>query len=100
MLAGKKLAYIEANAAAAQCTMELLATTPLEVVYSPTMTALPDAHYDILLAGIPVSIRDLSQHRDKLERASKLADHWCWPCRATPGQRRNAAAGRHCRLFA
>ncbi|MBS5175869.1 MAG: two-component sensor histidine kinase BarA [Klebsiella oxytoca] len=83
-LAGKKLAYIEANAAAAQCTMELLATTPLEVVYSPTMTALPDAHYDILLAGIPVSIRDLSQHRDKLERASKLADHLvlALPCHA------------------
>ena len=83
-LAGKKLAYIEANAAAAQSTMELLATTPLEVVYSPTMTALPDAHYDILLAGIPVSIRDLSQHRDKLARASKLADHLvlALPCHA------------------
>ena len=83
-LAGKKLAYIEANAAAAQCTMELLATTPLEVVYSPTMTALPDAHYDILLAGIPVSIRDLNQHRDKLARARKLADHLllALPCHA------------------
>ncbi len=38
-LAGKTLAYIEANAAAAQCTMELLTTLPLEVVYSPTFSA-------------------------------------------------------------
>ncbi|WP_148653788.1 hypothetical protein, partial [Klebsiella pneumoniae] len=39
---------------------------------------------DILLAGIPVSIRDLSQHRDKLARACKLADHLvlALPCHA------------------
>ncbi|EPK6502123.1 two-component sensor histidine kinase BarA [Klebsiella aerogenes] len=73
-LAGKKLAYIEANATAAQSTMELLATTPLEVVYSPTLSALPDAHYDILLAGIPVSMRDLSNQREKLVRACSLSD--------------------------
>ena len=73
-LTGKKLAYIEANSTAAQSTMELLATTPLEVVYSPTLSALPDAHYDILLAGIPVSMRDLNTQRDKLTRACSLAD--------------------------
>ena len=73
-LAGKKLAYIEANTTAAQSTMELLATTPLEVVYSPTLSALPDAHYDILLAGIPVSMRDLSNQREKLVRACSLSD--------------------------
>lgn len=72
--AGKKLAYIEANTTAAQSTMELLATTPLEVVYSPTLSALPDAHYDILLAGIPVSMRDLSNQREKLVRACSLSD--------------------------
>jgi two-component system sensor histidine kinase BarA len=74
-LAGKKLAYVEANTMAAQCTMEQLAATPLEVVYSPTMSALPDTHYDILLAGIPISKYGSGQHRDKLAKACALADH-------------------------
>jgi two-component system sensor histidine kinase BarA len=74
-LAGKTLAYIEANAAAAQCTMELLTTLPLEVVYSPTFSALPEAHYDILLAGLPVSMRDLSQQKDNLAKACAMADN-------------------------
>ncbi|MDX6041714.1 two-component sensor histidine kinase BarA [Scandinavium lactucae] len=73
-LAGKRLAYVEANAAAAQCTLDLLATTPLEVVYSPTFSALPDDHYDILLVAVPVSMRDLSIHADKLERARAMTD--------------------------
>ncbi|MEB8194853.1 two-component sensor histidine kinase BarA [Raoultella terrigena] len=83
-LRGKTLAYIEANAAAAQCTMELLANTPLEVVYSPTFSALPEAHYDILLAGIPVSMRDLNQQKDKLTKACSMADNLLLvlPCHA------------------
>ncbi|MCF6688095.1 two-component sensor histidine kinase BarA [Raoultella terrigena] len=83
-LRGKTLAYVEANAAAAQCTMELLANTPLEVVYSPTFSALPEAHYDILLAGIPVSMRDLNQQKDKLNKACSMADNLllALPCHA------------------
>ena len=83
-LAGKTLAYIEANAAAAQCTLELLATLPLEVVYSPTFSALPEAHYDILLAGLPVSMRDLSQQKDNLTKACAMADNLllALPCHA------------------
>ncbi len=33
-LKGKRLAYVEPNAAAAQCALDILSTTPLEVVYS------------------------------------------------------------------
>lgn len=39
-LAGKRLAYVEPNSAAAQCTLDILSETPLEVVYSPTFSAL------------------------------------------------------------
>lgn len=38
-LAGKRLAYVEPNSAAAQCTLDILSETPLEVVYSPTFSA-------------------------------------------------------------
>ncbi|MDN4628460.1 MULTISPECIES: two-component sensor histidine kinase BarA [Erwinia] len=54
-LEGKTLAYIEANPAAAQATLALLASTPLAVSYSPTLAGLPQAHYDTLLIGLPVS---------------------------------------------
>ncbi len=43
---------------------EMLAATPLEVIYSPTFSSLAEAQYDILLVGIPVSMRDLSPHRE------------------------------------
>ncbi len=33
-LAGKRLAYVEPNSAAAQCTLDILSETPLEVVYT------------------------------------------------------------------
>ena len=83
-LTGKRLAYVEANAAAAQCTLDLLAATPLEVVYSPTFSALPEDRYDILLVAIPVSMRDLSMHADKLERARSMTDFLvlALPCHA------------------
>ena len=40
-LKGKRPAYVEPNAAAAQCALDILSTTPLEVVYSPTFSAPP-----------------------------------------------------------
>jgi two-component system sensor histidine kinase BarA len=83
-LAGKRLAYIEANAAAAQCTLDILATTPLEVVYSPTFSALPEDRYDILLVAVPVSMRELSMHAEKLDRARSMTDFLilALPCHA------------------
>ncbi len=73
--AGKKLAYIEANTTAAQSTMELLATTPLEVVYSPTLSALPDAHYDIFTGRYSgVDARSQQPAGKKLVRACSLSD--------------------------
>lgn len=39
-LAGKRLAYVEPNSAAAQCTLDILSETPLEVVYSPTLSLI------------------------------------------------------------
>ncbi|HEX4501997.1 MAG TPA: two-component sensor histidine kinase BarA [Scandinavium sp.] len=83
-LAGKRLAYVEANSAAAQCTLDMLATTPLEVVYSPTLSALPEDRYDILLVAVPVSMRELSMHADKLERARSMTDFLvlALPCHA------------------
>ncbi|MDX6869566.1 two-component sensor histidine kinase BarA [Klebsiella pneumoniae] len=74
-LVGKRLAYVEANATAAQCTLEMLAATPLEVIYSPTFSSLAEAQYDILLVGIPVSMRDLSPHREKLAKACAMSDN-------------------------
>ncbi|SNY75568.1 two-component sensor histidine kinase BarA [Enterobacter sp. CC120223-11] len=83
-LAGKRLAYVEANAAAAQATLDMLATTPLEVVYSPTFSALPEDRYDILLIAVPVSMRDLNMHADKLARANSMTDFLvlALPCHA------------------
>lgn len=54
-LAGKRLAYIEPNATAAQCTLDLLSDTPVEVVYSPTFSALAKAASmtDFLLLALP-----------------------------------------------
>ncbi|MFK3661516.1 two-component sensor histidine kinase BarA [Scandinavium sp. NPDC088450] len=97
-LAGKRLAYVEANSTAAQCTMDLLATTPLEVVYSPTFSALPDDHYDILLIAVPVSMRDLNMHSDKLVRAHTMTDFLllALPCHAQVNAeelKQNGAAG-------
>ena len=85
----KRLAYVEANATAAQCTLEMLAATPLEVIYSPTFSSLAEAQYDILLVGIPVSMRDLSPHREKLAKACAMSDNVLLACRAMPSQRRS-----------
>ncbi|WP_433639185.1 two-component sensor histidine kinase BarA [Kluyvera georgiana] len=83
-LQGKRIAYVEANAAAAQATLDMLATTPLEVVYAVSIAALPTEFYDILLVAVPVSVRDLSIHRDKLNAALGMTDHLvlALPCHA------------------
>jgi two-component system sensor histidine kinase BarA len=56
LLMGKTLAYIEANPSAAKATMEILAATPLKIIYSPNLQSLPDDHYDLMLCGIPISL--------------------------------------------
>lgn len=73
-LAGKRIAYVETNASAAQCTLDLLATTPLEVIFSPSFTALPDDRYDILLIGVPVPMHDLTKETQRLARAHAMTD--------------------------
>ncbi len=84
-LVGKRLAYVEAaNATAAQCT-EMLAATPLEVIYSPTFSSLAEAQYDILLVGILVSRADLSPHREKISQSlarCPIIVPLALPCRA------------------
>ncbi|WP_312457798.1 two-component sensor histidine kinase BarA [Pseudescherichia sp.] len=74
-LAGKRLAYVEPNAAAAQSTLDLLQGTPLEVVYSPTFSALPEDRYDILLLAVPVTLREpLSMQHERLAKAASMTD--------------------------
>ena len=84
-LKGKRLAYVEPNAAAAQCTLDILSTTPLEVVYSPTFSALAVEHYDILLMGIPVTFTgELTMQQERLAKAASMTDYLllALPCHA------------------
>ncbi|SFT38376.1 Hpt sensor hybrid histidine kinase [Kosakonia arachidis] len=84
-LAGKRLAYVEPNAAAAQSTLEVLNNTPLEIIYSPSFSALPQGHYDILLLAVPVTVREpLSMQHDRLARAAAMTDYLllALPCHA------------------
>lgn len=74
-LADKRIAYVEPNAAAAQCTLDILNETPLEVVYSPTFSALPDEHYDIMLLGVAVTFNEpLTMQHERLIQATKMTD--------------------------
>lgn len=74
-LAGKRLGYVEPNTTAAQSTLNLLQNTPLEVVHSPSLSGLPDEHYDILLCGIPVTFTEtLTLANPKLAKAVTMAD--------------------------
>lgn len=74
-LAGKRIAYVEQNATAAQSTLNILANTPLEVVYSPTFMTLAEGHYDIMLLGIPVTFHDtLTLSNPKFAKASTMTD--------------------------
>ncbi len=84
-LAGKRLAYIEPNATAAQCTLDLLSDTPVEVIYSPTFSALPLAHYDIMILSVPVTFREpLTMQHERLAKAASMTDFLllALPCHA------------------
>ncbi|NDO81936.1 two-component sensor histidine kinase BarA [Citrobacter sp. NCU1] len=84
-LAGKRLAYVEPNATAAQCTLDMLSDTPLEVIYSPTFSALPIDHYDILLLSVPVTLREpLSMQHERLAKAASMTEFLllALPCHA------------------
>ncbi|QRG79978.1 two-component sensor histidine kinase BarA [Citrobacter sp. R56] len=84
-LAGKRLAYVEPNATAAQCTLDLLSDTPLEVIYSPTFSALPIDHYDILLLSVPVTLREpLTMQHERLAKAASMTEFLllALPCHA------------------
>ncbi|WP_348243398.1 hypothetical protein, partial [Salmonella enterica] len=74
-LAGKGLSYIEQNATAAQCTLYLLSESPVEVIYRPTFSALPLAHYDILILSVPVTFREpLTLQHERLAKAASMTD--------------------------
>ena len=84
-LQGKRLAYVEPNTAAAQSTLDVLSTTPLEVVYSPGFSSLPVEHYDILLMGIPVTFTgELTMQQERLAKAASMTDYLllALPCHA------------------
>ena len=84
-LAGKRLAYVEPNAAAAQSTLDLLSITPLEVIYSPTFSGLPEDHYDILLLAVPVTLQEpLTMQHSRLAKAASMTDFLllALPCHA------------------
>ncbi|HAB6924149.1 TPA_asm: two-component sensor histidine kinase BarA [Salmonella enterica subsp. enterica serovar Typhi str. CT18] len=84
-LAGKRLAYIEPNATAAQYTLDLLSDTPVEVIYSPTFSALPLAHYDIMILSVPVTFREpLTMQHERLAKAASMTDFLllALPCHA------------------
>ncbi|MBR7358594.1 two-component sensor histidine kinase BarA, partial [Klebsiella pneumoniae] len=70
-LAGKRLAYVEPNATAAQGTLDLLSDTPVEGVYSPTFSALTLAHYVIMIFSVPVTFREqLPMQHERLAKAA------------------------------
>ncbi|MEJ4045381.1 two-component sensor histidine kinase BarA [Erwinia sp. SLM-02] len=56
-LTGQHMAYVEPNNAAAQAMLEMLSATPMKVSYSPTLDNLQEAHYDVLLLGLPVDMQ-------------------------------------------
>ena len=74
-LQGKRLAYVEANPAAAQATLDMLSATPMSVSYSTAISNLTEEHYDVLLLGIPVMQRHDQQIAEEvLTRALERAD--------------------------
>ncbi|MCW2476273.1 two-component sensor histidine kinase BarA [Candidatus Symbiopectobacterium sp. NZEC151] len=75
VLQGHSIAYVEANASAAQAGLDILGQTPLQVHFSPTLEQLPPQHFDILLLGVPVRHRNTlldytSQLRDMSRKAA------------------------------
>lgn len=94
-LAGKRLAYVEPNATAAQCTLDLLSDTPVEVVYSPTFSALPLTHYDIMILSVPVTFREpLTMQHERLAKAASMTDFLllALPCHAQEKLKQGGAA--------
>ncbi|TCL06587.1 two-component sensor histidine kinase BarA [Sodalis ligni] len=74
-LRDKRLAYVEANPAAAQATLDMLSVTPLNISFSPALAQLPAGHYDVLLIGKPVAQRTpLIDIKRELAEAALLAD--------------------------
>ncbi|AGH74748.1 two-component sensor histidine kinase BarA [Edwardsiella piscicida] len=75
-LQGQTLLYIESNPVAAQCTLDMLKVTPLQVTYCPQFAqVIPDSHYDILLFGLPVKTSLTTESmQEKLSLALRLAD--------------------------
>ncbi|RWR01770.1 histidine kinase [[Pantoea] beijingensis] len=68
-LQGKRLAYVEANPAAAQATLDMLSATPMSVSYSTSIDNLPEAQFDVLLMGLPVIQRQDDEISDDLLNA-------------------------------
>ncbi len=74
VLAGKHLAYIEPNTAAAQGTLDMLASTPLQVTWGATLSDLPEKQYDFMLIGVPVTDRKpLSMEDSWLVSAARMS---------------------------
>ncbi|MFS2225414.1 two-component sensor histidine kinase BarA [Pantoea sp. B65] len=65
-LQGKRLAYVEANPAAAQATLDMLSATPMNISYSTAISELSEDHYDVLVMGIPVMQRQNQDISDEL----------------------------------
>ncbi|ENP2864401.1 response regulator [Salmonella enterica] len=62
-----------------------LRNTPVEVVYSPTFSALPLAHYDIMILSVPVTFREpLTMQHERLAKAASMTDFLllALPCHA------------------
>lgn len=74
-LAGRRIAYVEANINAAQSTLNLLQNTPLSVVHAPSVAGLPNEHFNILLMGVPVTLSEIqSLDYSNLAQAVTLSD--------------------------
>ncbi len=73
-LRDKRLAFVEANPAAAQATLNMLAATPLAISFSPTLAQLPAQRFDLLLIGKPVTQRiSLVDIKRELAEAAKFS---------------------------
>ncbi|WP_411706124.1 two-component sensor histidine kinase BarA [Edaphovirga cremea] len=74
-LEGKRLAYVELNPAAAKATLEILSTTPLHVTHGTHLAQLPEEHFDILLLGVPVKLRQMPpNYQDSLDKMLQMSD--------------------------
>ncbi len=73
-LMGKTIAYVEPNENAANATLDILAGTPLTVTYATGLSSLPEAQYDFLLVGVPVTFRaPLTMQHEPLIKAASMS---------------------------